>query len=171
MSKDDIHVLQDRAAGFVTRLFAFVIDVIVVMGILAAGGAIAALLDSAIEGMGLVPPIQMTVIYVGMIPFVVGAYYAMFWALTGRTIGKWFMGLKIIGLDGRPPTIGRSLLRFLGYGLSTIVFWLGFVWVVIDDERQAWHDHMARTWVVYDYARRKQGEIYDDYLARSKPAE
>lgn len=167
MSKDDIHVLQDRSAGFVTRLFAFVIDLAVTAGILAVGGAIATLVDNAIALMGLDPRIDMTVIYFWMIPVIIGAYYTMFWSLTGRTIGKWFMGLKIIGVDGRPPTIGRALLRFLGYGISTIAFWAGFAWVVVDDERQGWHDHIARTWVVYDYARRKPGEIYDDFLHRS----
>lgn len=167
MSKEDIHLLQDRSAGFVTRLFAFVIDLAITAGILALGGAMAALIDSAIERMGLNPPIDLTVIYVWMIPVIGGLYYTMFWALTGRTVGKWFMGLKVIGVDGRPPTVGRSILRFLGYGISTLAFWVGFAWVVIDDERQGWHDHIARTWVVYDYARRKQGEIYDDYLART----
>jgi uncharacterized RDD family membrane protein YckC len=166
MSKDEFHILQDRAAGFVSRLFAFVVDLGVVAVIVAIGGGVASLIDAAIERMGLDPPVDMTVIFVWMIPVLVGAYYTMFWSLTGRTVGKWLMGLKVIGTDGRPPSVSHSILRFLGYGLSAITFWLGYAWVLIDDERQAWHDHMARTWVVYDYARRKTGEIYDDYRSR-----
>jgi uncharacterized RDD family membrane protein YckC len=48
--------------------------------------------------------------------------------------------------------------------VSAIVFWLGFIWVIIDDNRKAWHDHMARTWVVYDYSRRHTGEAYERFL-------
>ncbi len=168
MSKDDFHVLQDRAAGFVTRMFAFIIDLGVIAAIVAIGGGVSTLIDAAIQGMGLQPTIDMTVIYVWMIPFIFAAYYTMFWSLTGRTIGKWFMGLRIIGRDGLPPSIGRSIIRFLGYGVSAVALWLGFVWVIIDDERQAWHDHFARTHVVYDYARRPSGEIYDNYRKRAE---
>lgn len=164
MSKQDLHVLQDRAAGFVTRLFAYVLDIVVVAGIVAIGGWIAVLIDTIIERVGLDPRFDLGTLYVVLIPFIIGLYFVMFWSLTGRTIGKWFMGLKVVTADGRPPTIGRAILRYIGYGLSAIAFWVGYVWVVIDDERQAWHDHMARTWVVYDYARREQGDLYTAFL-------
>lgn len=167
MSKDVEHVLQGLTAGFVTRLFAFVIDMVVVAGIVAIGGWIAVLVDSMIEQVGLNVRIELTSIYVFMIPIIIALYFVMFWSLTGRTIGKWLMGLKVVGLDGRPPTIGRSIVRVIGYGLSAIVFWAGYLWVIIDDERKAWHDHLARTWVVYDYARRVKGETYEDFLAGS----
>jgi uncharacterized RDD family membrane protein YckC len=166
MSKDDFHILQDRSAGFVSRLLAYIIDVVLIAAVVAVGGAIAALMDRALDAMGANLRVEMTLIYVWSIPLIIGAYYIMFWSLTGRTVGKWFMGLKVIGPNGQPPSIGRSTLRFLGYGLSAIAFWVGYVWVVIDEERQAWHDHMAKTWVVYDYSRRKSGEIYDDYRDR-----
>lgn len=171
MSKADFHVLQDRAAGFVTRMFAFIIDLAVIAAIVAIGGGVSTLIDAAIQGMGLQPTIDMTVIYVWMIPFIFGAYYTMFWSLTGRTVGKWFMGLRVIGRDGLPPSIGRSIIRFLGYGVSALAFWIGYVWVIIDDERRAWHDHFARTHVVYDYARHPSGEIYDTYRRRAEPTD
>ena len=161
------HVLQGRTAGFVTRLLAYVTDVVVLAGIVALGGWIAVLIDSVFEKMGLNLNIDITTIYVFLIPWIFGLYFVAFWALTGRTIGKWFMGLKVIGADGNPPTLGRSVIRFIGYGLSAIVFWLGYLWVLIDSDRQAWHDHMAKTWVVYDYERRKQGEVYTSFIERA----
>jgi uncharacterized RDD family membrane protein YckC len=88
----------------------------------------------------------------------------MFWSLTGRTIGKWMMGLRVVASNGHPPTIWHSTIRAVGYAVSAIVFWLGFIWVIIDDNRKAWHDHMARTWVVYDYSRRHTGEAYQRFL-------
>lgn len=101
------------------------------------------------------------------IPWIIALYFVMFWALTGRTIGEWIMGLRVIGADGQPPTLRHSMIRLVGYGFSAIAFWVGYAWVVIDDERQAWHDHMAKTWVVYDYERRKGGEVYEAFLERT----
>ncbi len=168
MSKaGNYHILQGRTAGFITRLFAYVVDLVIVAGILAVGGWLAVLVDTIFERMGLDPRIDVSTIYIFLIPFIIGLYFVMFWALTGRTIGKWFMGLKVIGENGRPPSIGRSILRLIGYGLSAVVFWVGYAWVLIDDERQAWHDHIAKTWVVYDYERRKGGEVYESLLDRN----
>lgn len=168
MSKaGNYHILQGRTAGFITRLFAYVVDLVIVAGILAVGGWLAVLVDTIFERMGLDPRIDVSTIYIFLIPFIIGLYFVMFWALTGRTIGKWFMGLKVIGENGRPPSIGRSILRLIGYGLSAVVFWVGYAWVLIDDERQAWHDHIAKTWVVYDYERRKGGEVYESFLDRN----
>jgi uncharacterized RDD family membrane protein YckC len=169
MSKtDEYHVLQGRVAGFITRLLAYVTDFAVLAGVIALGGWLAVLVDSMFERMGLDLRTDIATIYVILVPFIVGSYFVVFWSLTGRTIGKWFMGLKVIRADGRPPTIGRSFIRFIGYGVSAIVFWLGYFWVLIDDDRQAWHDHMAKTWVVYDYERHKQGEVYDSFVDRNQ---
>jgi uncharacterized RDD family membrane protein YckC len=168
MSKrSEEHILQGRTAGFVTRLLAYVTDVVVLAGIVAIGGWIAVLIDTVFEQMGLDLNIDIATIYVFLIPWIFGLYFVVFWSLTGRTIGKWFMGLKVISADGNPPTIGRSVIRFIGYGVSAIVFWLGYLWVLIDSDRQAWHDHMAKTWVVYDYERRKQGEVYNSFIERT----
>lgn len=165
------HILQGRTAGFVTRLIAYAIDLAIVAGILAVGGWLAVLVDTIFERMGLNPNIDVSTIYVFLIPSIIGLYFVTFWALTGRTIGKWFMGLKIISESGKPPTIGRSFVRLIGYGLSALAFWTGYAWVIIDDERQGWHDHMAKTWVVYDYERRKGGEVYASFLERAESAE
>jgi uncharacterized RDD family membrane protein YckC len=167
MSRDDAHVLDGRTAGFVSRLFAFVVDLLVVAGIVAIGGWIAVLIDGVIEQIGLTLRVSLGGIYVVMIPLIIGSYFVMFWALTGRTIGKWVMGLRVVDLAGHPPTLSQSVIRIIGYGISAIVFWLGYLWVLVDDNRRAWHDHMARTWVVYDYARKRSGDSYEEFLAES----
>ena len=92
MSKTgDYHILQGRTAGFITRLFAYVVDLVIVAGILAVGGWLAVLVDTIFERMGLDPRVAVATIYIFLIPFIIGLYFVMFWALTGRTIGKWFM--------------------------------------------------------------------------------
>lgn len=167
-SKEQYHVLQGRTAGFVTRLLAYLADLAIIAGILAIGGWLAVLVDAMFERVGFELNVAVSTIYVFLIPTIIALYFIMFWALTGRTVGKWFMGLKVIGENGQPPTLGRSILRLLGYGLSAVAFWVGYVWIIVDDERQGWHDHIAKTWVVYDYERHRGGEIYASFLERSE---
>ena len=162
------HVLDGRAAGFVTRLFAYALDLLVVAGIVAIGGWIAVLADDLIERVGIETRADLGTIYVVLIPFIIALYFVMFWSLTGRTIGKWFLGLRVVSTDGRTPTIGRSILRVLGYAISAIVFWAGYLWVLVDKNRRAWHDHMASTWVVYDYSRDSRGSSYEEYLEQTE---
>jgi uncharacterized RDD family membrane protein YckC len=169
MSRDDeFNVLQGRTAGFITRLIAYMMDVAILAGVIAVGGWLAVLADGVIVAMGVDARVDLATIFVFMIPFIIGSYFVFFWALTGRTIGKWFMGLKIIGRGGKTISVRQAILRFIGYGVSAIVFWMGYLWVIVDDERQAWHDHMAKTWVIYDYERRTGGQIYEEYQRRTE---
>ena len=165
---DEFNVLQGRTAGFVTRLIAYMMDVAILAGVIAVGGWLAVLADDVLETMGLETRVALAAIFLFLIPFIIGSYFVFFWALTGRTIGKWFMGLKIIGRDNKNLSIGQALWRFIGYGVSAVVFWMGYLWVIIDDERQAWHDHMAKTWVIYDYERRAGGQIYQEFQNRAE---
>jgi uncharacterized RDD family membrane protein YckC len=149
-------------------LFAYVIDVVILAMVVSLGGWIAVLIDSVFERFGLDLNADISTIYVFLIPWILGFYFISFWTLTGRTMGKSVMGLKVIRADGAPPTFGRSIIRFVGYGVSAIVFWLGYFWVFVDNDRQAWHDHMAKTWVVYDYERHKQGAAYASFVDRNQ---
>jgi uncharacterized RDD family membrane protein YckC len=164
----EFHVLQGRSAGFVTRLFAYLADLAVIAGLMAVSGWLAVLADDVIASIGLDPSVDLAAIYLLLVPFLIGTYFVLFWSLTGRTVGKWFMGLKVVGRDGRPPTIGRSLLRLIGYGISALALWMGYLWIIIDDERQGWHDHLAKTYVIYDYERRRGGQIYEEYQSRAE---
>ena len=76
-------------------------------------------------------------------------YFTGFWALAdGKTPGKMALGIKVIGVDGSRMTWGKSILRFVGYIVSAIVFYLGFIWLAFDKQRQGWHDKIASTYVV-----------------------
>lgn len=151
--RGDEHVLNGRAAGFVTRTFAFVADLIIVAGLIALGGWIAVLIDSTLESFGIDLRVDLSALYIVFVPLIAAMYFVMFWSLTGRTIGKWIMGLRVVNPAGVSPTVGKSVIRVFGYVVSALALWLGYLWVIVDDDRKAWHDHMANTSVVYDYSR------------------
>ncbi len=68
----------------------------------------------------------------------------------GRTLGKRWMGLRIVDLGGR-EAIGypRALLRWLGRIVSLIPAGLGCAWMLWGHGRQTWHDRMVGTVVVH----------------------
>ena len=76
------------------------------------------------------------------------AYFAGMWAWKGTTVGGVVLGLKVVRLDNRPVTFSVALVRGLGAALSTIIFFLGFLWIAWDTEKQGWHDRIAGTVVI-----------------------
>lgn len=58
------------------------------------------------------------------------------------------MGLRVVSTDGQPMTMGKAFIRYIGYIISAIVFYLGFIWIAIDKDKQGWHDKIANTYVI-----------------------
>jgi uncharacterized RDD family membrane protein YckC len=75
-------------------------------------------------------------------------YYTIMTA-RGGTLGKLAFGLRVIKEDGSNPGFGRALLRStIGYWVSSLIFYLGFIWVGIDERKQGWHDKLSGTYVI-----------------------
>ncbi|HWP56640.1 MAG TPA: RDD family protein [Candidatus Acidoferrales bacterium] len=84
--------------------------------------------------------------------FFLGAwYFILFHAVAGKTIGKWLLGLRVVGQNCAPITYRQAVKRCIGYLISA-VFGLGFLWILVSRERRGWHDHIAGTWVIRDRA-------------------
>jgi len=67
----------------------------------------------------------------------------------GQSAGMRILGVYIVRIDGNPFTIKDAAIRHLvGYPLSTIAFFLGFLWILWDPRQQGWHDKLAGTIVV-----------------------
>jgi uncharacterized RDD family membrane protein YckC len=79
---------------------------------------------------------------------VLAAYGAVMWKLRGSTIGGIVFDLRVVRLDGREVDWETAIVRALGCFLSLAVAGLGFFWIVLDDQKQAWHDKIAGTVVV-----------------------
>jgi len=76
------------------------------------------------------------------------AYFAGMWAWKGTTVGGIVLNLKVVRLDDQPVTITVGLVRALIAAFSVVVFFLGFLWIAWDREKQSWHDKVAGTVVV-----------------------
>jgi uncharacterized RDD family membrane protein YckC len=81
-------------------------------------------------------------------------YYSLFLTLLGQTPGKLLLGVRVLTVDGHRVSFGRAVLRTFAYIICMVPLFLGFIWVLIDDQRQGWHDKIARTYVVYAWEAR-----------------
>ena len=77
-----------------------------------------------------------------------GFYFVIFWAWRGQTLGMMVAGVKVIRTDGTALDVGHSIVRYLGYIISIIPLFLGFIWIAFDPRKQGWHDKLAETYVV-----------------------
>jgi uncharacterized RDD family membrane protein YckC len=66
----------------------------------------------------------------------------------GQTLGKRLLGLRVVELTGKPPSVMHSLKRYGGYAAGMATGGLGFAQVLWDANRQGLQDKAAHTVVV-----------------------
>ena len=60
------------------------------------------------------------------------------------------VGLRVITTDGNPLTIWRAAGRTAAYAATLMTFFIGFLWILVDDRGQALHDKIAGTYVIIE---------------------
>lgn len=76
------------------------------------------------------------------------AYFAWSWTHGGQTLGMRAWRLALVGRDGTAVSLWQATLRFAAAWLSTAAAGLGFLWVLVDRQRLAWHDRLSETLLV-----------------------
>jgi len=73
------------------------------------------------------------------------------WIRYMGTPGKLLLGCQVVDADsGEPITIKQAIIRYLGYFVSIMTLFIGFLWVAWDKRKQGFHDKMANTVVLYN---------------------
>jgi len=76
-------------------------------------------------------------------------YQAFFTMQYGATIGKLVMKIQILELDTlSKPNVITALNRAFVRVLSELFLYMGFIWAMMDPQRQSWHDKTAKTLVI-----------------------
>lgn len=128
-------------AGFGARLVAYIVDTIVITLIIIALAIAAGLLVIALPILSIAP-----ILAIIAVPLL---YFPYYWQKSGQTPGKKMMGIKVVrDTDGGPLTWGTAIIRLVGYWVSGLVFYLGYIWVFIDKRKRGWHDLIASTVVI-----------------------
>lgn len=87
----------------------------------------------------------------GTVSFAIGVAYFVLMESSEKqaTIGKMVFGLKVIDQDGKRLNLSKALIRYLSKFVSAIILLIGFIMAGFDSKKQALHDKIAGTFVVY----------------------
>ena len=144
--------LKGHYAGFVSRLIAYVIDLAIISVIAVGATWFVNVVQDTLGLRDLIEDNAARFALSGLAIFLLaGIYFVFFWTLTGQTPGKMVMGVRVVTLDGKSLSLGRSIRRVFGYWISGLVLYIGFIWILIDNRRQGWHDKLAGTCVIYTW--------------------
>ena len=79
---------------------------------------------------------------------VCGGYFVYCWTHGGQTLPMKTWRLKVVMRDGTALSSSRAALRYVLALLSVICAGIGFLWPLIDPQRQYLHDRIAGTRIV-----------------------
>jgi uncharacterized RDD family membrane protein YckC len=77
-----------------------------------------------------------------------GAYLVAFTTAGGQTIGKMAFGLKVVADDENGVSAGTAARRAVGVLASALCLGAGLLPALVNEDRRALHDRLARTHVV-----------------------
>lgn len=154
--------IQGQYAGALTRGIAFLIDLFLIAVTLAVSTW---LISSTIGLVGIdvqdCPDVLHNTDLVGIVcvstriglaiyaAFFTPLYALFFWTFGGQTLGMGVMGIRVVRTDGKALTIMNSLRRILGFALCVFTLGIGFMKILIDNQREGLHDSLAGTYVIY----------------------
>jgi uncharacterized RDD family membrane protein YckC len=79
---------------------------------------------------------------------VAGAYFTWFWTHGGQTLPMKTWRFKLVRRDGAAISVPLALHRYLLAVLGLLALGLGFLWALVDRDRQFLHDRLAGTALV-----------------------
>ncbi len=83
-------------------------------------------------------------------------YFAWHWVHKGQTLGMRAWHLRLVQESGEAVTWWHALLRFMLAIVSFVPLGLGFLWILMNSNKAAWHDRGSDTKVVLEPARRRR---------------
>lgn len=140
--------MENKKAGFVIRLFANIVDSLLL--------SLPSLLFLFGSGLGdkdlkdlIITSGWFIILFVIFYNIFSTLYSSYFTYKFGGTFGKLIAGIRVTDESGKNLTFKQSLFRyFIGYPVSGLLFGLGFYWIVRDPNKQGWHDQLTGSYVV-----------------------
>ncbi len=126
------------------RVFAGVVDAIVVLAAAALFGAIAL----KIAGPALLADKRTALITVAVVPTILWAMYNYLLLVHGgRTLGMILGKLRLVTFDVRPVNRNARKFRVCAMQLSCLALGMGLFWAFIDEDQICWHDRITHTYL------------------------
>ena len=146
---EDAREFQGERAGFATRFLASVIDValiaLLMMGIWLTIEILQLIFTPGVE---VEPPRAATLVLWGYA--FATLYWTVAWATSGRSIGAWVMGVRVVSRKGERLSWPIALAR----AAFSVGFPFGILWALVSKRNRSVQDVVLRTIVIYDWSLR-----------------
>lgn len=127
------------APGLLRRLAAIIYDTLLLLAVLFLATAIAIPLNA---GRAFTPDQYLFSLYLIVVSFL---FFGWFWTHGGQTLGMKAWKIRVLSINGSPVNWRQAAVRFSVAIVSWLVLGLGFVWSLVDRNRQTWHDRLSNT--------------------------
>lgn len=146
---EDARDFQGERAGFATRFLASVIDIALVallmMGIWLGIEILQLIFTPGVEVQA---PRAATLVVWGYV--FTTLYWTVAWATSGRSLGAWVMGVRVVSRRGERLRLPISLAR----AAFSVGFPIGLGWALVSKRNRSVQDVVLRTIVIYDWSLR-----------------
>jgi uncharacterized RDD family membrane protein YckC len=138
---------QGDRAGIVSRVLANTVDFLVLVAVMLAGYLGWAAARFLIDPATFTPPEPTPALILVLGGSLLGLYFWISWATTGRTLGNRVMGLRVVSFRGRLMRWSGALLR----AVFCVLLPIGLFWAVISRQNRSVQDVVLRSSVIYDW--------------------
>ena len=140
--------LQGKRAGFVSRVIAATVDVLIVFVLLLLALGAYAVVKYLFTSDPLELPDPGAVWSGVLFSAILVTVLTLAWSGSGRTLGNAAIGLRVLTESGARPTWRRALLRAL---IVVYIPAISMLWILVSRKNAGLHDLVCRTAVIYDW--------------------
>lgn len=138
LSRREVLVARAKGAGGVgRRALALVVDLILIWLLLEIGVFLSELLARR--------DLVATAFRMTCFLVVPAAYFGVCQGAVAQTLGKWLVGVCVVGPDGGPVSYLRALARTAALFLTAPVWGVSAVVAILRPDKRGFHDLLART--------------------------
>lgn len=129
-------------ASLARRGLALIYEMLLLVAVLFAGALPFLIFTRHLETAGMRPLFQLYLLVL------CGGYYIWQWLRGGQTLPMKTWHLRLATLKGTPLTLRQAVYRYIFALLGLGLFGAGFLWALVDRERQFLHDRLAGTKII-----------------------
>lgn len=134
--------MTGNTPGIGRRLGALLYESLVLFAILLSGFLFPQIVLSGF-GMSLPPKVLWLHLFLLLM-----LYFAWFWLHGGQTLPMKTWKIRLVDASGQPPRLLQAVLRYLAAWPGVLLLGIGFIWALVDKDRQFLHDRIAGTRLV-----------------------
>lgn len=144
----NIDINQAVSPGLPRRLAAMLYDALLIFGLLLLASMVVTLPVGILAGEPASQALAGNLLFQLWLAMVPPAFFLLFWLKGGQTLGMRSWRLRVVRNDGAPLNGSDAFKRLLCALLSWLPLGLGYLWILIDRDKLAWHDRLSGTRLV-----------------------